>query len=85
MTQAIRLSSLPTSGEITKMLVCSLHSVLQEVSDMSLTEKRMCFAGLRHSNSNITAEQVFMPMGVTVGQFAVCDIVMASEKTKLKK
>jgi hypothetical protein len=49
---------------------------------MSIGAKRNCFLALRSEEQEIHPSSIFMPLGITVGELAVSQVLFTSDKER---
>ena len=69
---------LPSPNKIRRLLVIQQRHALTCAERLTVTQKRLCFAALRECNDTITARQVLMPVGVSIGEFSAAQILQCN-------
>jgi hypothetical protein len=88
------LSSMVTLQETSDMVLRRQTQCMTNSRTLSVTAKRMCFAALRELKKPIRAEDIFIPTGMSVGEFSLTQVQKVNRmdtkttwnsKTKLQK
>lgn len=76
------LSTFPSYQDIMQMIHKRNRRTILMADMMSISEKRNCFLALRQENDVIKPSSVFFPIGITVGELALSQVLMTTEKQR---
>lgn len=76
------LSKFPSKEECMDLVDRRNRAKLHGTTKMAIGDKRSCFLALRSEESQIIPSMVFMPLGITVGELAVAQVMFANDKDR---
>jgi len=59
-----------------------LESALYASDALSIGDKRNCFSALRNADTNIDPKSILIPLGVTVGELALAQVLHSADRNR---
>jgi hypothetical protein len=76
------LCEFPSSEQCMHLIDQRNRSAVLQTNQIGIGVKRNCFLALRSGESEIDPSSVFMPLGITVGELAVAQVLFTNEKER---
>ena len=76
------LSTFPSTDERGRLIDRRNREAIRQTNCMSIGAKRNCFLALRSEEQEIHPSSIFMPLGITVGELAVSQVLFTSDKER---